>query len=315
MSEFKLVKGQFSPFLSINPLKENAEQQWGFLSLGDAKLVNQDNKRWNKFLEQEQKKGDLRKSERKPSWNISDYQTAIYRKIAGNYREIYWILSLTHNLRREDLYDVFNAKTLDGFFKNLLIDCEQDKRHPVDFDYRTMTCEIAHVMLKWSVNYLKSSPQFRSNKNTLENIERISNDFESLSMSLFMKEPLQELSIDDKKKSHKLFNDWSVLKGMLHDDYPEIKDALNLNAKRMNQIVTQLTRLRILIDNTKSSKSTTSHQKEYKELFKKFESINEDYYTLQQLESREKESNKIERKRYEKLEKYFPTTEPLELKN
>jgi len=210
ISTIELKKGDFQSFLSVNPLAKDAPQQWEFLSLGDPKYVNRETRRWNKILNEKHEKKEITKDEleerRKHIWNIPDFQNAFYKKLAVNYRLISWMLSLTHNLRREDLYDVFNAKTLDDFFKNLLINCEQDKRHPIDFDYRLSVCEIGHVMLKWAMKYLKSSPQFRGNKNTLENIERILNDFESLSISLFIKDNLSILREDLKEINRVMFH-------------------------------------------------------------------------------------------------------------
>lgn len=314
-SDISLKKDNFIEFLSYNPL---SPAQWEFLSLGDPRQMNDSIKSSNQELEEAQRNGRRKKETKESLWNISDYQTVFYKKLAERFREILWIIKQPHNLKNENLHEIFNAKTMELILKPLLENNEFDKRStPSSYQYDFVTAEKARLMLEISLSYLKNSIQFIDNVSIKENIDRISADFESLSYSLLMKEkPNEQIIESNKEKSFEVFNDSCQLTGMLNDEYPfDIDDAINMNKEKMIDVITEISRIKILIEIQQNKKLIETYRNEYDKLIKQFNQINDDYLILKQIKLQNDVGKKLDVEPYAHLEKFFSNVNTLKIEN
>ena len=134
---------------------------------------------------------DFLKSEKPLGFNKPQYQSDVAEKLGKSMCLIHNILNEAHNLRKEDLYDKFNASTLYPILELML----RDNRIKYDvkiYDFRTI--ELARLLFLISINYLKYSSLFKDSKYAHEDIDRVKERFWELSKSALEKDAFGNFS-------------------------------------------------------------------------------------------------------------------------
>lgn len=134
---------------------------------------------------------DFLKSEKPLGFNKPQYQSDVAEKLDKSMCLIHNILNEAHNLRKEDLYDKFNASTLYPVLELML----RDYRFKYDvkvYDFRTI--ELARLLFLISTNYLKYSPLFKDSEYAHEDIDRVKERFTELSKSALEKDAFGKFS-------------------------------------------------------------------------------------------------------------------------
>lgn len=258
------------------------------------------------------KSNDLRGFSSKMSIrNPSRTRSDIMKNMGKSLKLIHSTLRYPKNLKTKEIYDIFNAQNLQ-FILESLVRVEKYNEFQHQYDFRTS--EIARLMLEISLEYLKHSPIFKDVQSIKEVSNSLSRDFRTLSYSLLMKEePDVKVIESNKEKSFKVFNEISGFDGMLNEEYPlNVDTAIKLNKEKLADIITEISRIKIIIDTSKQSKSL---DKQYVELLDEFEKINNDYLILKQIKFREIEEDELEREAYAHLAKYFSNINPLKIEN
>ena len=97
----------------------------------------------------------------KDEWGIGSYQSAFRTSLEHSLQHIVWILNNTQNLRQNEVYEIFNAKSMECVQSSLL---RKDGHSEYQYDFRTS--ELARMSFEMMVNYLLEFPEFKNQKNT-----------------------------------------------------------------------------------------------------------------------------------------------------
>ena len=287
--------------LSLNPLfqfnkkikKRIATQQWNFLNEDNLKSFGS---------------------------KKSQYQNEIRdNHLDKPLRQIIHVLQNTKNLRRSDIYEIFNASNLESLFSSMLRDTKLNSRdtvHGYKYDFRT--CENARVMLEESLNYLLNSTEFKDRKSTIENCKEVREDFKLLSKSQLSKEHQRitmNLSKDEMENFFKQQEKIIIESDKIHDkldgiiakvvSITNLPDSIEYKAigKALEQtreiVLLKLTRINI------EPKKTISNKKEYAKLIQEVEDLEEGLKLIKNLENNENKMIELERKLYDEIQYYF----------
>lgn len=131
-----------------------------------------------KFLSSENGKG----------FNKSRDQKELAKYLGDSLRYIFHIMSEPHNLKKQQIHQIFNSNTISNILVNLLLQIDEQHRNYASYEYDFRTSELARSIFLVSVTYLLKSKQFQDDPYVKENIKRISQDFKILSRSLLEKE-------------------------------------------------------------------------------------------------------------------------------
>lgn len=247
--------------------------------------------------------------------NPSRTRNDIMKNMGKSLKLIHNTLRYSKNLKTKEIYDIFNAQNLQFILESLM---RVEKYNEFQYQYDFRTSEIARLMLEISLEYLKHSPIFKDVQSIKEVSNSLSRDARTLSYSLLMKEePDVKVIESNKEKSFKVFNEISGFIGMLNEEYPlNVDTAIKLNKEKLADIVTEISRIKILIDTSKQNKKLSkSLDKQYVELMDEFEKINNDYLILKQIKLRDNEMNELDSEPYAHLTKYFSNINPLKIQN
>lgn len=111
--------------------------------------------------------------------NKTQYEKDILGKLEKSISILEQILVDTHNLKKEKIYAIINARTLEPIISNLLKDVEKLTSYEwKKYDFRTV--EIARLLFETSANYLRQSLYFGENEAIENDIKRVSDHFVSL---------------------------------------------------------------------------------------------------------------------------------------
>ena len=121
------------------------------------------------------------------------------------------ILQNTNSLKKLDVYDKLNAKSLKELLRNLL-KIKSDK----DFIYDLRTVELARLMYEITSEFISSSPQLSHDKFLKEDLEKISQSFTTLSKSVLQQHAHEKLSKDKEE---------------------QIKKSLRLNSSNIQEVI------------------------------------------------------------------------------
>lgn len=139
------------------------------------------------------------KSEKPLGFNKSQYQTDIEHKLKKSIAALQEILPNTRNLRKDQIYNMINATTLENIIKNLIVDVTHaEKKETVlghglnarswhfekQFHYDFRTVELARLLFEVSARYLKRSSLVNENEFLKSDVDKVSALFHSLSKSI-----------------------------------------------------------------------------------------------------------------------------------
>ena len=227
-SEKRRKKAPYSFDLSDNPL---SDPQTVFL-----------------FLSKDQLKKD--------KWGSGEYQTGFRNKLDRAMKEILWSLRNTHNLRENDLNEIFNAKHFEFLIRNILRNPEKDLETVRHYKYNFVKSELARTMFEFSVEYLSQSPEFK-NTDINKDIKRLSDDFKRLSIATLRDE--DKFKTIDQKEQEKLQKDLEHLekfsegKELRYDFAFDEDKTFERMKKEVDKYYHKLVRLLLLEPNNKRS--------------------------------------------------------------
>lgn len=227
----------------------------------------------------------------------------IMKNMGKSLMTIHDTLKLTRNLKKNELYEIFNAQNVQLVLESLLRDTKKnyDTANSPQYDFRT--CEIARLMLELSLNYLKKSSMFNEIHSVKEISNSISRDFKALSKSMLEKE--DEYQTITEEEQEKILLKYSEIEEKA-DSYPfETSKELFIEIQRLDFEYKELKKLK----RSNYMKQNRVNKKETYEKYKK----RLDYETkLEDNEYRNKsllslEMNKI----YEHISSYFSRVSPI----
>src|SRR3989442_5420991 len=105
----------------------------------------------NEFLESKDSK----------EYNKSQYEITCRNKLDESLRTITWIFNYCHKLKKSDIYEIFNAKSME-YFVNSLLKNIKGSFYNDEYIYDFRTSELARLFFLISIDYLKKSPQFKN---------------------------------------------------------------------------------------------------------------------------------------------------------
>ncbi len=271
--------------LSLNPLfqfdkkikKRMASQQWKFLIADNLKSFGS---------------------------KKSQYQNEIRdNHLDKPFRQLIHVLQNTENLRKSDIYDIFNAQNIQPFLESLLRNTEKNYKEPTQLQYDFRTCEIARLMLELSSKYLRESPVFNQVSSVKELSKSLSRDYKVLSKSMLEKE--NEYQTISKEEQNKLEAKYFEIEEKV-DSYPfETSNDLFIEIQQLDFAYIELKKLK----RTNYMEFNRENRKEAYEKYKK----RIDYETkLENNEFRNKTKLILEmRKKYNHISSYFSRIAPL----
>jgi len=116
-------------------------------------------------------------------------------------RQLTFVLQKTKNLRKSDIYEIFNAYNIQPILESLLRNVEKNYGESDSIQYDFRTSEIARLMLELSLDYLKNSAMFKEISSVKEISNSLSKDFKILSKSMLEKEDgSQTISEEEQNK-------------------------------------------------------------------------------------------------------------------
>ena len=148
----------------------------------------------------------LQKEDHRGLTNPSDTRNSIMSNLGKSMRYIHEIMKDTKNLKKDEIYEIFNAQNLESFLVNLLKDSQynttKQNEDKISKKYDFRTSEIARVMLELSLDYLINSPLYSEIHSVKEVSGTLSRDFKTLSRSLLNKEDkYKTISKEQQEKS------------------------------------------------------------------------------------------------------------------
>jgi len=197
LSQKSLQKHHFQFDLSRNPL---SPQQTEFLRTDKQKLEDE-------------------------GWKFGSYQSGFRTSLEHSLQHITWILNDTQNLRQNEVYEIFNAKSMEYVLSSLL---RKDGHSNYQYDFRTS--ELARMSFEIMVDYLSQFPEFKNQKDIIKNlIKALSGYFEILSRSTLSHEDNEKtISKEEQErnkdylKKHDYKNEFRQLKQEIKDLYLEL---------------------------------------------------------------------------------------------
>ncbi len=233
------------------------------------------------------------------------YQTRkdIMKNMGNSLKLIYDTLKLTKNLKKDEIYDIFNAQNIQLILETLLRDTRKNYDEPSQGQYDFRTCEIARLMLELSLKYLKESPAFSQVSSVKELSKSLSKDFRVLSKSMLEKE--NQYQTISKEEQDKIEAKYLQIEEKV-DSYPfETSAELFIEIQRLDFEYIELKKLKRV--------NYMKHNKvKRKEAYEKYQK-RLDYETrLEDNEFRNKSMLMLEsRKKYDHISSYFSKIIPL----
>jgi len=244
----------------------------------------------------------LEKTDHRGLTNPSRTHNEILTKLAKNYRYVYEVMQKTKNLNKDNLYEIFNASTLESFLKSLIRDPSIDAHRYKYNQYDFRTSEIVRLNFEIISDYLVNSPNFKGNENIEKQIKELREHFKSLSNSMLDKE--DKYASMSKEKQDKIIEKIEKLSPAedlvnVHEyNYKKIKQ--NLDEKR-NEFIDVESAIIIC----KESKSSKSLKKQIKEMEENLSEITKDIFTYRdKLEDEIKKREEIRELQYQLNQRY-----------
>lgn len=293
--------------MSVNPLSDDADHA---LHLSVNPLLKYQNKntkpteQW-KFLTSESLKNFGTKK--------SQYQNDIRNNhLAKPLRQIHHVLQHTKNLREQDIYKIFNARTLEVFFRNLLRECKYNSpltntiRNHGQNKYDFRTAELARLMIEIAIEYYLDSPEFQNNKKFINIKDDLYEYLETFSISKLQQDIVNPTYIETVKEERreKITENNKIIQNEIVNLFSKINlpiDDENKNSRTASTHVISLIKNRLLdlellelklkrIKNTKTRKNEISEiRQEIIEKKKILELAEKDLETIQEISEKEHE--------------------------
>jgi len=158
-------------------------------------------------------------------WKLGSYQSGFRTSLEHSLQHITWILNNTQNLRKNEVYEIFNAKSMEYVLSNLL-----RKDGHLDYQYDFRTSELARMSFEMMLDYLLQFPQFKDQKEIIKNlVKALSGYFEILSRStLSLEDNEKTISREEQErnedylKKHDYRNEFKQLKQEIQELYLEL---------------------------------------------------------------------------------------------
>lgn len=190
-------------------------------------------KMWNWLISPDISEKDRKNKSR------SQYRTDFIKNhLQKSIRDLFHILPRSRKLKKEAIYDTFNALTLVDILLNLLLNVEQkSERRTEKYDFRTV--ELARMFYHVSTNYLMNSPIWQDEDDVKNDVNRVSTHFRILAKSALEKESHETIKQKEEDKIKKKLNS---MKSDPEGDYQRLDkkrhDLLEEKAVYYEQLVT-----------------------------------------------------------------------------
>lgn len=202
----------------------------------------------------------------------------IIKHLDKSIRHLHHILSDTHNLKQEEVYDRVNAQTVTDILENIL-----KKGDTPVYDFRTV--ELARTLFEISKDYLEQNPVLKVRhqlpEDTRRSLKHISDSYYILANIALNNEGNETTSREEEQKLREKLKELEKSHKKIVDDKPYIKlenEKIKLqdNASKLHQELNQINDL-VKEGNTKDVKVIHSQinklKKKEKEINQKAEKI------------------------------------------
>jgi len=132
---------------------------------------------------------DFLKSKDGQGYNKAQFRDIFRDRLDESLRHIFWILEYTHNLRKSDIYEIFNAKSFEFVIRSLLRNTDENIPNMNEYQYDFRTSELARLLFFISIDYLHKSTLFKNENELFDNLVRpLAKNFNLLSESTLQHE-------------------------------------------------------------------------------------------------------------------------------
>lgn len=255
---------------------------------------------------------DISEQDRKNK-NRSQYRTDFVKNhLQKSIRDLFHIMPRSRKLKKEAIYDTFNALTLVDILQNLLLNVEQkSERRTEKYDFRTV--ELARMFYHVSTNYLMNSPIWKDEENVKNDVNLVASHFRILAKSVLDKDSHGTIKEKDERK---ITSELDNLKSEPQSEYQKLEQKLKIlyeEKKPFRQRLTELDKLKREAETLKKTHELEKLEKELEKVRVELKKINEkiDQVTkkrndaLEKINTKENEVKELLSHKYDHLSTFF----------